>query len=95
MAGFGGFGISLSDIVLVANFTSRVRSAFDEDKGVKSRYQSLVQSLDSLQAILEKLRNLTLSDPNFAVGGKLAGQVQGSLSLISSFQDGVEKYESA
>jgi hypothetical protein len=91
LAGFGGFAILLSDIVLVANFTSRVRSVFDEDKGAKSPYQSLYQSLDSLQAILEELRNLAVSDPNFAVGGKVAGQAQGSLSFISSFQDNIKK----
>jgi hypothetical protein len=93
MSGFGGFGVSLFDIVLVAHFTSRFRSAFDEVSGVKWRYQSLVESLDSLEAILADLRNPSLSDANAAFNGRLAGQAHGSISLITRFKESMKKYD--
>ena len=93
MSGFGGFGVSLSDIALIADFTSRVRSAFDEDTGARSQYQSLVQSLDSLEAVLIDLKDLSLSSANLPFDGRLAGQAQGSLSLITHFKENIKKYE--
>lgn len=93
MSAFGGFGVSLSDIVLIADFTSRVRSAFDEDTGAKAQYQHLVQSLHSLEAVLIDLKGLSLTNADLGFDGRLDGQTTGSLSLITHFKNSIEKYE--
>lgn len=93
MSGFGGFGVSLSDIVLIADFTSRIRSAFDEVHGAQSQYKSLLESLESLEAILAGMKSLTLSDENAVFNGRLAGQTQASIGLITKFKESMKKYE--
>ena len=91
----GGFGWSLSDVVLLAKTTHRVIHALNRDDGASSEYQKAKASLESMQATLGEIKNiLSTSEPRFR--NIIKSELDDSTSSIATFNTRIiQKYEKA
>ena len=69
-----GFGFSTTDLILLAQVTSKVVHAL-KDQGARSEYQKATRDLESLQAVLETLREF-FGDPSISASLRNAVQTQ-------------------
>ncbi len=91
----GGFGWSLTDVVLLASTTRRVIHALNRVDGASSEYEKAKRSLESLQATLGEIRNIILtSEPSFR--SAIRAELDDSTSSIAIFNERIlQKYEKA
>ncbi|KAI9658899.1 MAG: hypothetical protein M1821_001859 [Bathelium mastoideum] len=77
-----GSGWSLGDIVLLAKTAKKVHRALQDEGGAADEFQKAMQSLSSLQLILEHIQHfLDKTDPVFR--NALAAQLQRSIGSVS------------
>ena len=91
----GGFGWSLSDVVLLTTTTGRVIHALKKNDGASSEYQRAKRSLESLQTTLGEIKNiLSTSEPSFR--SAIETELDDSTSSIAAFNARIlQKYEEA
>ena len=85
-----GFGWSLSDVKLLAQFAGKVHHSLKEEGGSSSEYQQATTTLLSLQSTLEQIRHgLKSADPSFR--NAVQGQLDGPTSSIADFNASLQK----
>ena len=85
-----GFGWSLSDVTLLAQFANKIHHALKEENGSSSEYQQATTTFLSLQSTLEEIRHgLRSADPSFR--NAIQGQLDGPTSSISDFNANLRK----
>lgn len=77
-----GFGWSVGDVILLAKTTRTIHQALKDEGGAADDFQEAMESLASLQLILEHIQQvLEKADPAFR--NALAAQLQKSIGSIS------------
>ena len=87
-----GFGWSLSDVRLLAQYAGKIHRALKEESGSASEYQQATTTLLSLQTVLEQIQfGLKATDPSFR--NALKAQLVDPTNSIASFNTKLqEKY---
>ncbi len=87
-----GFGWSLSDVRLLAQYAGKIHRALKEENGSASEYQQATATLLSLQTVLEQIQfGLKATDPSFR--NALKAQLVDPTNSIASFNTKLqEKY---
>jgi hypothetical protein len=79
-----GFGWSLSDVLLLAQYAGRIHQALKDEGGSASEYQQATKTLLSLQCTLEQIQHgLENEDPSFHKA--IQGQLEGPTNTIAGF----------
>ena len=88
----GGFGWSLSDVRMLAQYVSRIHHALKDEGGSASEYQQATTTLLSLRTILEQIScGLQDEDPSFR--NAVQAQLDGPIGSIAEFNSKLqEKY---